>query len=393
MSASPAGLIFVASYAEREGDASHLGDTKGEPVIVEEPSHIDSVAPLCTLIYYEKDDPEEWPSEEDEDKFHIKFYRVTDEARKAHIWIAQLPDLIVVKSTACSDDDDDVEPGKARAFREIKARFCLMKLGEMALPYYPPLLGVLVTDKPFTGPSTIFRSLMYYMADFGPEYFVPTSELQSPTPSAPVQWLLADDMGGIQRRLRGVVLGNVDGGKGSWHDKVAEAKARGPVNVASSEWQAVVAQWRSAITGLGILHSAGIVHHDMKASNIVRVSDTQAVLIDFEHALFVDSEEDEWAFETPTTEEAAIRVMRGFYANTWAFGTPERVTYGQFRFSRDLYAMALSMFELVVPGAVVAAVKTQDDYDDPESPDHALDIAIDEALARRVHTNDHWNWM
>jgi hypothetical protein len=377
------GALSVHSNDEDEDEGSSatssvISDYKVRSipaVVFDEPSHIDTVAPNQELAY-DFVEFEKWPSKED-GKGMLDLFRITNERRKAHPWIAQLPEFIVVKTTLFSDMEDDIEPGKQRAFREIQARVKLGQLGDRARPYYAPLVAVLVSDKPFTGHVFGFKDFGGEI-DHGAKYLVPFSELLSDSPSEPVKCLCADNMNGVRRRLRGLVLGYEDGGKGNWYKDLDSAKARGRMDAASPAWQAVMAQWRDALTGLGMMHEAGILHNDVKASNIVRASDTHAVLIDFEHALFVDEEEDSWAFEVPKTEDAAIRTVNALDTTTWMFGTPERVAYGPYRFSRDLYAMALSMFELIVPGAVAKAVQTQDGRDDPRSPDHAFGIAVDE---------------
>ncbi len=147
----------------------------------------------------------------------------------------------------------------------------------------------------------------------------------------------------------------------------------------------LVALVEQVAEGLAAAHARGVVHRDVKPSNIL-VAEGRARLVDFGLATRCGVL-DQDSLDTLTPEEAA-RAPSGGIAGTAAYMSPEQVRGEEVDGQSDVFAVGAVLYELLAgrrafPGETVGAVFAAVLGRDPE-PLSSLNPAIPEALSRVV---------
>ena len=137
--------------------------------------------------------------------------------------------------------------------------------------------------------------------------------------------------------------------------------------------------------GLGVLHDAGVVHRDLKPTNIFVCADGRVVILDYGIALFLDY--------TSLTE-------RGRFVGTWAYAAPEQLLGDEVP-ATDLYSLGVVLYEAVtgrVPfyGRVLLELVHRIQNEDPEPPSSfstevpvSLEQLILWLMAKQAHERPH----
>ena len=147
----------------------------------------------------------------------------------------------------------------------------------------------------------------------------------------------------------------------------------------------LVALVEQVAEGLAAAHARGIVHRDVKPSNVL-VAEGRARLVDFGLATRLGAL-DQDALDTLTPEEAA-RVSSGGVVGTAAYMSPEQVRGEELDGRSDVFALGAVLWELLAgrrafPGETVGAVLASVLGHEPE-PLSGANPAVPEALSRVV---------
>jgi len=103
---------------------------------------------------------------------------------------------------------------------------------------------------------------------------------------------------------------------------------------------------RAVASALDYAHSKGMVHRDVKPSNILIASDGTPILSDFGLALMLG----------PSSEDAATRLtMSGTTLGTAEYMAPEQVSNSNVGPSADIYALAVIIYEMLTGGVPYSA--------------------------------------
>ena len=162
---------------------------------------------------------------------------------------------------------------------------------------------------------------------------------------------------------------------------LADLIARGPLG-----WKAAITIGREIASALGYAHRNGVVHRDLKPTNVLVSRDGRVKLVDFglakQIAMAEPGEQDSTIFEW-----SEVRTAAGAVLGTPAYMSPEQARAKPIDARADVFALGIVLSELTngkpvfrraTPAATIGAILTQKatrlDQIDPEVPGWVADV-------------------